>query len=60
MKIHPCCVSIIHNTLNVRLDAHLNYLVAVTNITLCRIRMYMKCDMTFEVGVGKYLEVPVL
>jgi hypothetical protein len=42
------------------MDAHLNYLVAVTNITLCSIRSNMKCDTTFEVGDGKYLEVPVV
>jgi hypothetical protein len=30
-------------------------LVTVTNITFCSIRIYMKCEMTFEVGGWKVL-----
>jgi hypothetical protein len=36
------------------------YLVAVTNITFCSIGIYTNCEMTFEVGAGRYLEVLVV
>ena len=36
--------------MNTRVD-----LVAVTNITFCSIIIYMKCEMTFEVGGWKVL-----
>lgn len=61
--IHPCCDmdSIVHITtgtgiwMGARTD-----LVALQNITFCRISIYLKCGRTSGMQAEKYLEVFVL